>query len=76
MKLKEDEAKTKWCPHARFNGDNIAESGDLAKCIGSDCAMWIPYKYWETTDGRIYDNKVVDEGEWVEGGFCGLIKEG
>lgn len=69
--MTEENAKTKWCPHARFNGDNIAESGDLAKCIASDCMMWEPYNYW-VKDGRCC-TKETEGAEAVGGGVCGLV---
>ena len=56
MKMTEEEAKTKWCPMVRLEGQyegetacNRSYSGDIAdaaKCIASNCMMWIggPYE--------------------------------
>ena len=62
--MTEDEAKTKWCPHARFNGDNMSESGDLAKCIASDCMMW--------ESEYISEDKTIDKNEKIPGGWYSL----
>lgn len=42
--MTEDEAKTKWCPHARvWNGEGTAYNRDFnhgESCFGSACMMW------------------------------------
>jgi hypothetical protein len=46
--MTEDEAKTKWCPHARhgqpdthtYRGANIIAVNTDAKCIASQCMAW------------------------------------
>lgn len=45
--LTEDQAKGKWCPHARVRGKgsefsscNRVPPNFLARCIGSQCMMW------------------------------------
>ncbi|KAA1057196.1 hypothetical protein [Azospirillum argentinense] len=48
MPMTEEEARTKWCPHARQSTDNFttynrSESGkvdDSCNCVASDCAAW------------------------------------
>ena len=70
----EAEAKTKWCPFARYtsyNGNGINRwvrsddqnlNPDPAHCIGSDCMAW--RKHTELSmDGR---------GTLVDAGYCGL----
>jgi hypothetical protein len=57
--MTEDQAKTKWCPMVRFSigeddnnsCNNRDISGDVTKCIGSDCMMW-RMKYVEQQDER------------------------
>lgn len=48
--MTEDEAKTKWCPAARFhaapsddiysNRDDMLKSSIHSRCLGSDCMAW------------------------------------
>ena len=63
--MKEAEMKTKWCPWMK------GQFPSQTNCIASGCAMWEPYSYWETEDGRMFYKK--EEGrKLVEGGECGL----
>ena len=68
--MSEDEAKTKWCPHARvatyaMGGDggmaatNKVSNGkirDGARCIGSECMAW----RWQVTRPEIGQTSVQD----------------
>ena len=49
--MKEEEAKTKWCPHVRVafpettgNRDMQTPDCDIYKCIGSGCMMWVSFE--------------------------------
>ena len=57
--MKEEEAKTKWCP---MDKNHYADSD--CTCIGSDCMMWV----WETE--YTYAG---DENKQEPSGHCGLI---
>ena len=72
--MTEDEAKQKWCPHARIQtswtslhggvalaGTNRWEKGS-AKCIASECMAW----RWCVTRVDDDDNDIHDYG------YCGL----
>ena len=71
--MTEDEAKTKWCPHARVHkgeGGNrypmdIDAVGVSAytRCIGSGCMMWREV----SSQRKEIDGKLV-----MYGGHCGL----
>ena len=46
--MTEEEARKKWCPHMRVNGNNRNYSvtepeSDRFRCIASDCMMWESY---------------------------------
>ena len=68
--MTEDEARTKWCPHARIEGDGRnmeivnGHTVPAVFCIGSACMAWrtVP-KIYEAPDGTLRDR---------EDGFCGL----
>lgn len=56
--MTENEAKTKWCPHARirFSGQrepacNMDGLRNRVECIALDCAMWQRVVYFCDTDG-------------------------
>jgi hypothetical protein len=85
--MTEDEAKTKWCPHARIEGDGRnmeimnGHTGPAVFCIGSACTAW----RWEraTSDAPSCVRYPGDEGSaadahgfWYRNGkptgFCGL----
>jgi hypothetical protein len=58
MIVTENEARTKWCPHARDadlggNRDSSGEQPQVATCIGSQCMAW---RWLQTTkhSGRGY----------------------
>lgn len=66
--MREQVAKTKWCPMVRFDsagndwrgtnrGDGIRDDGPSSICIASDCMAW-----------RWYPHK-------TEHGYCGLAGE-
>lgn len=76
--MTEDEAKQKWCPHARIQtswtslhggvalaGTNRWEKGS-AKCIASECMAW----RWEAAFRRD-DNSMPTPVD----GYCGLAGE-
>jgi len=69
--MTEEEAKDKWCPHARqcnedgigsFNRDWYGKIGD-ALCVASDCMMWEPEYEEESMD--ISENDKTPKG-WHE----------
>jgi hypothetical protein len=78
--MTEEEAKTKWCPHARCTNSTYTESANreptsypteslngACNCIASDCMMWCetePKKYGVPRDGKTSEPT----------GYCGLVK--
>ena len=63
--MKEDIAKTKWCPMGGrkvvlSNGD--LEVGKFAQCLGSECMMWREEFVPSSVDPK-YDQTI---------GYCGL----
>ena len=69
--MTEDEAKTKWCPHARVGDRDCAPNRDcdgtilsVHKCIASQCMAWraVPVKSTNIDGVTIHEN----------GGYCGL----
>jgi len=71
--MTEDEAKTKWCPHARELGDGAVSynrdyngKATRARCLGSGCMAWQWIDRMTATDDE-YEFKSVRIG-----GFCGL----
>ena len=78
--MTEEQAKTKWCPQVRFNGDacNRGEA-DMAtpnprcksiwnNCIASDCMMWT------TTMLQRFDEELQCNVIDLKDGRCGLAK--
>ena len=76
--MKEEEARTKWCPMARavpdaqgYSAGNRFENtldsplDNKCKCIASDCAMWV-------TESIVGTDKTIPP--FPVGGHCGLIK--
>ena len=79
--MKEEEAKTKWCPHARASAleectmgvttynynrnGNNGEAPEDCKCLASGCMAW---KWENYTDNN--DPRAVSGTE----GYCGLAK--
>jgi len=75
--MREEEARTKWCPHVRvggvtvtFNRDtqgmhNADQYQDTFNCIGSKCMMWESWEY-EKGDHHTEKRNLVVEGD------CGL----
>ena len=61
--MKEEEAKTKWCPHVRTLANNGGVVGvavnrifpqtddNRDRCIGSDCMMWESCEYLKEVMG-------------------------
>jgi len=64
--MKEEEAKTKWCPHGRKSGANnrTVDGIPATNCIASDCMMWIEETSTNCSTGV---NSAC-------GGHCGLTK--
>ena len=78
--MTEDEAKTKWCPMVRHEGDengsfNRGNPGDeindhdknrgtLCNCIASDCMMWVKER----------EISKIDDKDWYGHGRCGLAR--
>jgi len=58
MDMREEDAKKKWCPEARFIPDGfesaVNRTGEgvpaKARCLGSNCVMWQEYELY--TDGK------------------------
>ena len=79
--MKEEEARTKWCPMVRFyaNREVLTKKGFTdgrldydSNCIASDCMMWV------ATDNEGYPstNKhgECDNSAYYPAGYCGLIR--
>ena len=77
--MTEDEAKTKWCPHARASNAyaelgtsvNRGSKGDADKdclCLGSICMAW----RWLLTPEEAKENNDNELLEDTEAGYCGL----
>ena len=68
--MKENEAKTKWCPFSG-NPNNI----NLNKCIGSECMMWrwhlVRYNTIHIDDEVKEATEIINE---KGGGYCGLAQ--
>lgn len=72
--MTENEAKTKWCPFARYvshageginrwvSAEDTNLSPDPAKCIASACMAW----------RATYENRGMHGSHVKSGGFCGL----
>lgn len=67
--MKEDDAKTKWCPYRRpTDGVNV-----FSNCVASDCMMWEPYDHWSNERGALfYKDSDTEKRRHVIGGDCGL----
>ena len=76
--MTEEEAKTKWCPHARVvlpaggyaSGNRFDDSQPNpdymeSRCIASDCMMW----KWLRSSGKDGYGRPEEKT-----GYCGLIK--
>ena len=63
--MTESEARTKWCPHARYpHWPNECSGGNEgAKCIASDCMMWVADRGPARVDGVEYDSVAYDTGD-------------
>lgn len=74
MLLTEEEAKKRWCPHARvnagpgFNRNSGGEPSRSALCIASECMAWRFYGAGWRTSETVGNYSV----EHVELGYCGL----
>lgn len=81
--MKEEEAKTKWCPKSiasaleectmgvttyTYNRDGTGGIPDECKCIASDCMVWV----WEDPSGKRRDNTMLDKSNY---GHCGLANQ-
>jgi hypothetical protein len=64
--MREDQAKTKWCPMTRFHKgfDNDVY------CNGSDCMMW----KWEAEIKLDMDHPGSMSIEELPDGYCGLTR--
>lgn len=84
--MTEEEAKTKWCPHARETMDhghgaaNRDYSGKpISKCLGSTCMAWRTRHQWldnaqQRPDWVSYEPYAFEPGPGQERdyGYCGL----
>lgn len=67
--MKEEEAKTKWCPHTRAGNDAGCNRNDATtNCIASDCMMWVEDP--APTIGGL--GELLDEN--LNYGHCGLTR--
>jgi hypothetical protein len=78
MKMTEQVAKTKWCPHAREwassganpNRHDNGEPRDGCKCLASGCALW---RWGDNTGPEDISWREHHGAEKIEPtGFCGL----
>ena len=79
--MKEEEAKTKWCPQVRFHSgadggvySNVIGGGtddDCTKCIASDCMMWVST---DNESDAMQNNSSISEPKSYPAGRCGLVK--
>ena len=65
MMINEKEAKEKWC--------HVTLSGEVAKCIASDCMAW----RWAEYTPHVCDKCGTEDSQWIDvpeqrRGFCGL----
>lgn len=85
--MTEDEAKTKWCPHAVAShtdprGVSGYERPELGlpvgafvhACIGSACMAWrrSGAKFKDGRTGQLSDVDLTGHGMWIDVGYCGL----
>ena len=79
--MNEDDAKTKWCPHARFadcgadNASSVNRDGMWSvsikdRCIASDCMMWVSTdnEFMPAASCNPHDNEPS-----YPAGHCGLV---
>ena len=75
--MTEEEAKTKWCPHAIASHTNPRQhNGEvwLHNCIGSACMAWrkTGVAKVENLHGQLVDRDIDGTGRWHYEGYCGL----
>jgi len=76
--MREEEAKTKWCPHIQVTaaqsmndveyGDNRGNGDENHNCIASDCMMW----KWDIILNRELAADKINRDDYE--GYCGLAK--
>jgi len=69
--MKEEEAKTKWCPMARLSimNQSIDSVGERELCIASGCMMWT----WDTAENKAHSETEGFNPDDYQG-HCGLAK--
>lgn len=77
--MKEEEARTKWCPHAFAVNQGGYSLANRSKCMASDCMMWVKTAVrWHFPHGKPVPSDAISPedagGIMVVEGYCGLVK--
>ncbi len=77
MILTEEQARQKWCPHARFQQSNLAgytagNETEGAKCQGSCCMSWRWDHSYFVSESKGGNYPADDSNLGKQRGYCGL----